>query len=118
LAKLLVKLTIMERYKIIREIGDGTCGNVFMAYNVETNEIVAVKKMKRKFFQWEECVSLREVKALQKLIHPNIVKLKEVTMENHELFFIFEHMVGPLLLLPYRFCATHAEMIVGVMIIV
>ncbi|CAD6334983.1 unnamed protein product [Miscanthus lutarioriparius] len=82
----------MERYKLLREIGDGTCGNVFMAYNVETNEIVAVKKMKRKFFQWEECVSLREVKALQKLIHPNIVKLKEVTMENHELFFIFEHM--------------------------
>ncbi|CAN6321964.1 unnamed protein product [Urochloa humidicola] len=82
----------MERYKVIREIGDGTCGNVFMAYNVETNEIVAVKKMKRKFFQWEECVNLQEVKALQKLIHPNIVKLKEVTMENHELFFIFEHM--------------------------
>ncbi|XP_062213003.1 cyclin-dependent kinase F-3-like isoform X2 [Phragmites australis] len=82
----------MERYKLVREIGDGTCGNVFMAYHVETTEIVAVKKMKRKFYQWEECVSLREVKALQKLIHPNIVKLKEVTMENHELFFIFEHM--------------------------
>ncbi|KAL6638539.1 hypothetical protein ACP70R_023650 [Stipagrostis hirtigluma subsp. patula] len=82
----------MERYKLIREIGDGTCGNVFMAYNIETNEIVAVKKMKRKFFRWEECISLREVKALQKLIHPNIVKLKEVAMENHELFFIFEHM--------------------------
>ncbi|XP_015699021.1 cyclin-dependent kinase F-3 isoform X1 [Oryza brachyantha] len=82
----------MERYKVIREIGDGTCGNVFRAYNTETNEIVAVKKMKRKFFQWEECISLREVKALQKLNHPNIVKLKEVTMENHELFFIFENM--------------------------
>uniref|UniRef100_A0A0D3FRC2 Protein kinase domain-containing protein n=1 Tax=Oryza barthii TaxID=65489 RepID=A0A0D3FRC2_9ORYZ len=52
----------MERYKVIREIGDGTCGNVFRAYNTETNEIVAVKKMKRKFFQWEECISLREVK--------------------------------------------------------
>ncbi|PWZ53351.1 hypothetical protein Zm00014a_013553 [Zea mays] len=82
----------MERYKLIRKIGDGTCGNVFMASNVETNEIVAVKKMKRKFCHWEECISLREVKALQKLFHPNIVKLKEVTMENHELFFIFEHM--------------------------
>uniref|UniRef100_A0A0E0KLI7 Protein kinase domain-containing protein n=1 Tax=Oryza punctata TaxID=4537 RepID=A0A0E0KLI7_ORYPU len=88
----LVKSTKMERYKVIREIGDGTCGNVFRAYNTETNEIVAVKKMKRKFFQWEECISLREVKALQKLNHPNIVKLKEVTMENHELFFIFENM--------------------------
>jgi len=31
--------------------------------------------------------------ALQKLIHPNIVKLKDVTMENHEPFFIFENMV-------------------------
>uniref|UniRef100_A0A453MHM0 Protein kinase domain-containing protein n=1 Tax=Aegilops tauschii subsp. strangulata TaxID=200361 RepID=A0A453MHM0_AEGTS len=82
----------MERYKVIREIGDGTCGNVFRAYNIETNEIVAVKKMKRKFYHWEECISLREVKALQKLNHPNIVQLKEVTMENHELFFIFEHM--------------------------
>ncbi|VAI40172.1 unnamed protein product [Triticum turgidum subsp. durum] len=82
----------MERYKVVREIGDGTCGNVFRAYNIETNEIVAVKKMKRKFYHWEECISLREVKALQKLNHPNIVQLKEVTMENHELFFIFEHM--------------------------
>lgn len=26
---------------MLREIGDGTCGNVFMAYNVETNEIVS-----------------------------------------------------------------------------
>jgi len=77
---------------VIREIGDGTCGNVFRAYNIETNEIVAVKKMKRKFYHWEECISLREVKALQKLNHPNIVQLKEVTLENHELFFIFEHM--------------------------
>jgi hypothetical protein len=33
------------------------------------------------------------VQALQKLNHPNILQLKEVTMENHELFFIFEHMV-------------------------
>jgi serine/threonine protein kinase len=86
------KFTTMDRYKVIREIGDGTCGNVFRAFNIETNEIVAVKKMKRKFYHWEECISLREVKALQKLNHPNIVELKEVTMENHQLFFIFEHM--------------------------
>uniref|UniRef100_A0A453MHJ8 Protein kinase domain-containing protein n=1 Tax=Aegilops tauschii subsp. strangulata TaxID=200361 RepID=A0A453MHJ8_AEGTS len=34
----------MERYKVIREIGDGTCGNVFRAYNIETNEIVLLLK--------------------------------------------------------------------------
>ncbi|KAJ6334018.1 hypothetical protein OIU78_011014 [Salix suchowensis] len=48
--------------------------------------------MKRKFYFWEDCMNLREVKALRKLNHPNIVKLKEVVRENNELFFIFEHM--------------------------
>ncbi|XP_012492435.1 serine/threonine-protein kinase MHK isoform X1 [Gossypium raimondii] len=82
----------MERYKILEELGDGTCGSVFKAFNIETFEIVAVKKMKRKFYFWEECMNLREVKALCKLNHPNIVKLKEVVRENNELFFIFEYM--------------------------
>ncbi|XP_020260715.1 cyclin-dependent kinase F-3 isoform X1 [Asparagus officinalis] len=82
----------MEKYRLMKEIGDGTCGSVYRAVNLETNEMVAVKKMKRKFYFWEECMNLREVKSLRKLNHPNIVKLKEVIRENNELFFIFEHM--------------------------
>ncbi|GMH25829.1 hypothetical protein Nepgr_027672 [Nepenthes gracilis] len=82
----------MERYKILQALGDGTCGSVYKAVNIETYEIVAVKKMKRKFYFWEECMNLREVKALCKLSHPNIIKLKEVIRQNNELFFIFEYM--------------------------
>jgi len=48
--------------------------------------------MKKKFFTWEECMQLREVKSLKKLNHPNIIKLKEVIRENDELFFVFEFM--------------------------
>lgn len=55
---------------------------------------VAIKKMKRKFFSWDECMNLREVKSLRKLNHPCIVKLKEVIRENDELFFVFEFLVG------------------------
>lgn len=50
--------------------------------------------MKRKFFSWEECMSLREVRSLRKLSHPCIVKLKEVVRENNDLFFIFECLVS------------------------
>nr|XP_043620916.1 serine/threonine-protein kinase MHK isoform X2 [Erigeron canadensis] len=82
----------MERYRSIEEIGDGTCGTVYKAINLETLEIVAVKKMKRKYYVWEECVNLREVKSLQKLNHPNIIKLKEIVRENNDLFFVFEYM--------------------------
>ncbi|KAK2971430.1 hypothetical protein RJ640_025380 [Escallonia rubra] len=81
-----------KRYKILKELGDGTCGSVYKAMNIETSEIVAVKKMKRKFYLWEECMNLREVKSLRKLNHPNIIKLKEIVRENNELFFIFEYM--------------------------
>eukprot|EP00602_Paraphysomonas_sp_CaronLab_P004827 CAMPEP_0185022966 /NCGR_PEP_ID=MMETSP1103-20130426/5667_1 /TAXON_ID=36769 /ORGANISM="Paraphysomonas bandaiensis, Strain Caron Lab Isolate" /LENGTH=488 /DNA_ID=CAMNT_0027555303 /DNA_START=201 /DNA_END=1667 /DNA_ORIENTATION=- len=52
--------------------------------------------MKKKFYTWEECMQLREVKSLKKLNHPNIVKLKEVIRENDELYFVFEFMEGNL----------------------
>lgn len=39
-------------------------------------------RMKKKFFTWEECMNLREVKSLQKLTHPNIIKLKGKNFSN------------------------------------
>ncbi|XP_010278819.2 PREDICTED: cyclin-dependent kinase F-4 [Nelumbo nucifera] len=82
----------MERYKIIKEVGDGTFGSVWRAINKQTGEVVAIKKMKRKYYSWEECINLREVKSLRKMNHPNIVKLKEVIRENDILYFVFEYM--------------------------
>lgn len=49
--------------------------------------------MKRKFYSWEECINLREVRSLRRLRHPAVIKLKEVIRQNDELFFIFEYMV-------------------------
>ena len=82
----------MDRYKVLKQLGDGTYGCVLKAVNKQTGEVVAVKKMKKKFYTWEECVQLREIKSLMKLSHPNIVKLKEVIREQNELFFVFEFM--------------------------
>lgn len=82
----------MERYKVIKEVGDGTFGSVFRAVNKQSGEIVAIKKMKKKYYSWEECINLREVKSLRRMSHPNIVKLKEVIRENDNLFFVFEYM--------------------------
>ncbi|KAK9928216.1 hypothetical protein M0R45_025362 [Rubus argutus] len=82
----------MERYKLIKEVGDGTFGTVWRAINKQTGEIVAIKKMKKRYYSWEECISLREVKSLRRMNHPNIVKLKEVIRENDILYFVFEYM--------------------------
>ncbi|KAG0496769.1 hypothetical protein HPP92_001301 [Vanilla planifolia] len=84
--------TCEGRYKLIKEVGDGTFGSVWRAINKHSGEVVAVKKMKRKYYTWEECMNLREVKSLRRMNHPNIVKLTEVIRENDLLYFIFEYM--------------------------
>ena len=80
----------MEQYKIIKVIGDGTYGVVSKAVNIQTGEIVAIKQMRKKFFSWEECMQLREIKSLKKLTHSYIVKLKEVIRVNDILHMVFE----------------------------
>jgi len=82
----------MDRYKILQTLGDGTYGSVVKAVNKQTNEIVAIKKLKKKFYSWEECMALREIKSLRKLNNGNIVKLKEVIRVNDDLYFVFEYM--------------------------
>ena len=62
------------------------------AVNKKTGEVVAIKKMKKKFYSWEECMALREIKSLRKLNHSQIVKLKEVIRVNDDLYFVFEYM--------------------------
>ncbi|CAI9775625.1 unnamed protein product [Fraxinus pennsylvanica] len=83
---------IIVRYKIIREVGNGTFGSIWRALNKQSAEVVAIKKIKKKYYSWEECINLREVKSLRKMNHPNIVKLKEVVRENDVLYFVFEYM--------------------------
>ncbi|RXM36982.1 Serine/threonine-protein kinase MAK [Acipenser ruthenus] len=52
----------MNRYTILKQLGDGTYGSVLMGKSNESGELVAIKRMKRKFHSWEECMNLREVK--------------------------------------------------------
>eukprot|EP01016_Furgasonia_blochmanni_P051970 TRINITY_DN8243_c0_g1_i1.p1 TRINITY_DN8243_c0_g1~~TRINITY_DN8243_c0_g1_i1.p1 ORF type:complete len:550 (-),score=79.26 TRINITY_DN8243_c0_g1_i1:260-1909(-) len=82
----------MNRYKVVKTMGDGSYGSVVQAQNNETGEYVAIKKMKKKFYTWEECMSLREIRSLRKLNHPNIIKLREVIKVNDELYFVFEYL--------------------------
>ncbi|XP_041847568.1 serine/threonine-protein kinase MAK-like [Melanotaenia boesemani] len=82
----------MNRYTMLKQLGDGTYGSVLLGKSNETGELVAIKRMKKKFYSWDECLNLREVKSLKKLNHANVVKLKEVIRENDNLYFVFEYM--------------------------
>ena len=82
----------MNRFKTLYVIGEGSFGVVYLAKENSTGQLVAIKKMKRKYNSWEECMNLREVKSLRKIRHDNIVKLREVFREQNQLHLVFDYI--------------------------
>jgi len=66
----------MQKYQLLRRIGEGTFGDVYLAQDTESMENVAIKVIKRRTASLQTCLRLREVQALLQLNHPNIMKLK------------------------------------------
>ena len=71
----------MKHFEEIQVIGDGGFGIVTKCRDRETGEIVAIKKMKQKFTNFEECLQLKEVKSLRKIKHENVERLLQVFRE-------------------------------------
>ena len=57
----------MNRYQLVKQLGDGSYGSVALMRNTETGEMLAVKKMKKKYYSWDECISLREIKVASRV---------------------------------------------------
>ena len=88
----------MEKYETIEQLGEGAFAVVTKAKDLNTGSIVAIKKLKKKYITWQECVDLREVKSLNVLKkHDNIIKLKEMIRVEDTLHLVFEFMERNLL---------------------
>ena len=71
----------MQKYKLIRKLGEGTFSEVIKAESTKTRQKFAIKFMKSVFISVEQVNNLREIKALNRLQpHPNIITLIEVLL--------------------------------------
>jgi serine/threonine protein kinase len=65
--------------KVNKKIKKGTYGQVYKARNIETGDLVAIKKIKMdKEKEGVPITSIREINILKTLKHPNIVNLIDV----------------------------------------
>lgn len=63
-----------ERFQLDSRIGGGGMGEIYRATDMATQEIVAIKLLKRKAAPEEAARFMREVKVLAELRHPGIVR--------------------------------------------
>jgi cell division cycle 2-like protein len=85
----------IENYKQLNKIDEGSYGIVFRAENIETGEIVAIKKIKLgKEKEGFPITSIREINILFDLDHENIIKIKEVVYGSSldKIYTVMEYM--------------------------
>ncbi|EAN33603.1 Protein kinase domain protein [Theileria parva strain Muguga] len=83
-----IKWDLGERYKFVDMVGSGSYGHVCRAYDSQLNKFVAVKRIHKVFDDLIDCKRiLREIAILNRLDHPNVVKILDILVpDNLETF--------------------------------
>ena len=116
---------VIGRYRLLKELGRGSMGHVFLAHDPEIDRNVALKTItilgavSEADRQETRDRVLREARAAGKLLHPGIVTLFDVGEAEGMLYLAMEHVQGETLdalcrpdrLLPV---ATVAEIVAGI----
>ncbi|KIY49237.1 Pkinase-domain-containing protein [Fistulina hepatica ATCC 64428] len=80
-------------YSIVSQVGEGTFGKVYKAYNVVEKKPVALKRIRMESERdGFPVTAMREIKLLQTLRHVNVVKLYEMMVSNGSVYMVFEYM--------------------------
>ncbi|CAH1788746.1 unnamed protein product [Owenia fusiformis] len=93
----------VEVFQIISQIGEGTYGQVYKARDKDTQDMVALKKVRlENEKEGFPITAVREIKILRQLNHTNIVNLKEIVTDKQEaadfkndkgaFYLVFEYM--------------------------
>uniref|UniRef100_A0A5S6QQ87 non-specific serine/threonine protein kinase n=1 Tax=Trichuris muris TaxID=70415 RepID=A0A5S6QQ87_TRIMR len=84
------------RFSDLREIGHGSFGAVYFAFDKVSRECVAIKKMsysgKQSAEKW--CDIVKEVRFLKQLRHKNVVEFKSCFNKDHTCWLAMEYCVG------------------------
>ena len=82
----------IEQYEFIKQVGEGAFGNVYLAREKETKNLVAIKALeKAHIVKFEKTESVQREKAILNMFakHPNVIRLDCVFQVNKDLTSMF-----------------------------
>jgi serine/threonine protein kinase len=84
----------IKDYQIIKEIGEGAFGSVYLVQKENTNKLYALKILNKEFLYKNEIVEepIIERNILTLCNHPSIVKLISTFQSKHKLYFVLEYI--------------------------
>ncbi|XP_018334512.1 cyclin-dependent kinase 12 isoform X1 [Agrilus planipennis] len=93
----------VDVFEVITQIGEGTYGQVYKARDMQTSEMVALKKVRlENEKEGFPITAVREIKILRQLNHKNIVNLREIVTDKQDavdfrndkgsFYLVFEYM--------------------------
>jgi serine/threonine protein kinase len=83
----------LDKFIKLEKIGEGTYGVVFKSRNKETQELVALKKIRLENEQEGiPSTAIREISILKQLKHNNIIELKDLIHGDKKLYLIFDYL--------------------------
>ena len=87
---------VTDNYKVLNKLGAGAFGSVYRIIDLSSKIIRAMKIIKKETidFQDDERTFLKEIEILSKMDHPNIVKIFEYYLDDHNFYVISEYVSG------------------------
>jgi serine/threonine protein kinase len=90
-----------DAYEVIKLLGEGVEGKVYLCKHRTTNELVAVKLVERGIDAEKRQCLQREIQLQARLFHVNIAELKQVLLTRKHLGIVMEYVPGGTL---WEFC--------------
>ncbi len=86
----------IRNFSLIRKLGEGSFGAVFLAQDRQLNRKVAIKVPRRGYFlnHDEERRFIREAQHAGRLQHPNIVRIHEISEDPDNPYIVSEYIEG------------------------
>ncbi len=83
-------------YRVLYMVGAGTFARVFRSVHTKTKKVVALKVLRRRYRTEPDQVDLflREAHMGEKLVHPNIVRIFDVSNNIHAPYMVMEFVEG------------------------